>query len=189
MSRFISALVVPVLALSACAIVPKPIAGDFPVSAPKEAGSTLQAGSAVRWGGTIVSVEPRPNETCFEILAKDLSDAARPLKRDASIGRFVACKPGFFDPEVFVKGRELTVTGRFERIETRKIGEYDYPFPMITAEVVYLWPERLRENDRLLYASPFFGPSWWNLHQPFYYRPRHYGGNHPLPPSAPPPQQ
>jgi outer membrane lipoprotein len=155
------------LVLGACASVPKPLAGEFIATTPSDAAPA--AGTAVRWGGTIVNVEPRASDTCFEVLAKRLNTNGRPLQRDESDGRFIACRSGFFDPEVFVKGRELTIVGRFERTEPRKIGEYDYPFPIVSADVVYLWPPRV-DVDRVYYPSPFFGPTWWDFYHPFPYR-------------------
>jgi outer membrane lipoprotein len=173
----ILSVIVPLALLGACASIPKPIAGEFALSAPKDAATGLQPGTTVRWGGLIVSVQPQPNDTCFEVLAKDLSPGARPVLKDVSTGRFIACRDGFFDPEVFVKGRELTVVGRFERIENRKIGDYDYPFPVLKADVVYLWPERV-QTDRVFYAAPFFGPTWWDFYHPFPYRYRSGGNPH-----------
>jgi len=146
--------------LGGCASIPKPISGDIPISVPGAAAG-LSVGTTVRWGGTIVSVQPRPQDTCFEVLAKELSASARPLEKDESSGRFIACRSGFFDPEVFVKGRELTVVGRLERVEKRKIGEYEYPFPILAADSIYLWPERI-ERDLRGYPAPFFGPIWWD---------------------------
>lgn len=167
----------PLALLSACATIPKPISGEFASGAPKDAAGGLKQGTTVRWGGLIVSVQPQASDTCFEVLAKDLSPGARPVLKDVSTGRFIACREGFFDPEVFVKGRELTVVGRFERIENRKIGEYDYPFPVLKADVVYLWPERIQQ-DRVFYSAPFFGPTWWDFYQPFPYRYRSGGNPH-----------
>ena len=57
-------------------------------------------------------------------------------------GRFVACRAGFYDPEVFTRGRELTVTGTLHGIVSQKVGDYDYAYPRVEADVVYLWPTR-----------------------------------------------
>src|SRR6185437_7046096 len=58
------------------------------------------------------------------------------------LGRFVACKQGFYDPEVFAKGREITVTGSLDGTVQHKIGEYDYTYPRVAANTIYLWPKR-----------------------------------------------
>ena len=59
-------------------------------------------------------------------------------------GRFIACRTGFYDPAVFEPNREMTFTGRIEAYDTRKIGGFDYRFPRVAADVVYLWPIRER---------------------------------------------
>mgnify|MGYP006150875057 CR=1 FL=1 len=41
---------------------------------------------------------------------------------------------------------EVTFTGRIEGYEDRKVEQYVYRFPRVSADVVYLWPERERVN-------------------------------------------
>lgn len=83
---------------------------------------------------------------------------------DASDGRFLACRSGFYDPAVFEPGREVTFIGKIEGYETTKIGEYDYKLPKVNADVVYLWPV-VREVD-VVPAYPYgpwgdpWGPRW-----------------------------
>ena len=100
-------------ALGACATMPQPLQGNYanvPTSAAQQGGA---GGEQVRWGGEIIKTEPGPQETCFYILARPLDSQARPTQGNSgeSQGRFVACHAGFYDPEVFTRGRELTVTG------------------------------------------------------------------------------
>lgn len=79
---------------------------------------------------------------------------------DASDGRFLACRSGFYDPAVFEPGREVTFIGKIEGYETTKIGEYDYKLPKVNADVVYLWPV-VREVD-VVPAYPYgpWGDPW-----------------------------
>src|SRR6186713_3264790 len=90
------------LTLGACATVPAPLQGQFPPTTPRDATAGTIAGP-VRWGGQIINVDTRPDQTCFEILARDLDAMARPVSRDPSDGRFIACRNGFYDPEEFKK--------------------------------------------------------------------------------------
>lgn len=157
--------------LAGCATAPKPLQGEFSPISPDQARSETGVGEQVRWGGKIVSVQPMERETCLEILSSELNRSARPVEADtAHQGRFIACKPGFLDPAAFESGREVTVVGSIDRVETRKIGEYDYRYPMLDAETVYLWPERknyARYAHRPYYYDPFFyGPFYW----PYPYR-------------------
>ena len=160
------------LALGGCATVPAPIAGDnFSAVTPQQAVAQSVGGQKVRWGGEIISVEPRADVTCFEVLSRELWSDARPNRHDHSDGRFIACSKGFYDPAVYTKGRDLTITGMLNGTEQHKVGDYNYTFPQVSADQVYLWPKR--EYARGFYDGygwgpygpydPFWGPYWGGL--------------------------
>ncbi len=134
----------PVLTLAACATQPpvKLATGPFTNITPLAAQTQNFAGNKVRWGGTIATVTPKKNETCFQVVSHALDSAARPEEEDKSDGRFMACSPGFYDPVIYAAGREVTVAGTLQPPVSGKIGEYDYLFPLIAAEEIYLWPKR-----------------------------------------------
>jgi outer membrane lipoprotein len=140
-------------ALAGCVTAPRPLQGSFSTLRADEAAAREATGELVRWGGHIVAVEPGAQRSCFEIVAAPLGDSGRPRVVDRSEGRFLACRAGFYEPEVFKPGRAVTVTGRVEGVEVRKVGDYDYRYPRIAADVVYLWPE-LRERA---YHPGFYG--------------------------------
>ena len=155
--------------LGACATPPKPLRGDFAPIAPGQAAGTERIGDTVRWGGRIVALEHTSTLTCFEILGRDLSGNARPVRdADHSQGRFIACRDGFYDPAIFTTERDVTVTGRIIDFETRSIGHYSYRYPKVAAEVIYLWPQQTQE--RLYYTDPFWpgyaGWGWGYRHPP-----------------------
>lgn len=156
--------------LTSCATIPEPLQGEYPENYP---GQTHigQVGSRVRWGGAIIATNPEAEQTCFEVLGKTLDDTTRPVGTDESQGRFIACKSGFQDPELFKAGRELTITGQLDHLETRDIGEYQYNYPIVRAEVIYLWPERPDYSDRPYAYYPYF----WNRPYPYFWSP-YYGG-------------
>jgi len=153
-----------VIGLSGCVTAPKPLRGQFDAVSPSEAASRGTPGSLVRWGGRIIEAEPGRDRTCLVVLATALDGEARPRDLDLSQGRFIACRDGFYDPAIFAADRAVTVTGRIERFETRSIGEYAFPYPVLSAEVLYLWPER-RDVELIHY-----GPIWPH------YRPHPWGG-------------
>ena len=99
-------------------------------------------GARVRWGGRIVQTHPQAAQTCFEIVGIPTDGQARPIAVDRSDGRFLACRGGFYDPEVFKPGREVTITGTLQGFDAGHIGDYAYDYPRVAADVVYLWPER-----------------------------------------------
>ena len=147
--------------LAACASQPKPLQGEFLPITPHEAAESDRTGAVVRWGGRIVQVEPQPNSTCFEMIATGLSVTGRPYwASDDTGGRYSASRTGFYDPAVFEKNREVTFTGRIGGYETRKIGGYDYRFPRVDADVVYLWPVR-EYVDVVTYPPPWPWWGWW----------------------------
>jgi outer membrane lipoprotein len=144
--------------LVACATQPQPLQGEFVQVTPREAAEQDNTGVVVRWGGRIVRTEPQENRTCFEMISTQLDVYGRPYWASDDVGgRFIACRTGFYDPAVFEVNREVTFTGRVEGYDQRKIGGYDYRFPRLAADVVYLWPMRERV-DVLTYPAPW---PWW----------------------------
>ncbi|MET0893367.1 MAG: Slp family lipoprotein [Pseudoxanthomonas sp.] len=145
------------LLLGACATAPKPLQGTFNPVSPREAVATSQTGTSVRWGGRIVETRPGQDNTCFQLISRPLGGTGRPLSSspDATDGRFIACRAGFYDPAVFTEGREVTFIGRIDGVESTRIGDYDYRLPRMTADVVYLWPE---VSEVVVVSSPFYDP-------------------------------
>jgi len=145
-------------ALAGCATAVQPLRGNFDTVSPRDAAERESTGAMVRWGGRIVRTEPLADRTCFEVLSTELGSSGRPdWADDDTRGRFIACRQGFYDPALFTDKREVTFTGHIDGYETRKIGDYDYRFPRIAADVVYLWPVRERVN---VVERPSPWP-WW----------------------------
>ena len=155
--RGLALLAVPVLAL-ACARPPAALRGTFAPVGVQDAQQRDGAGERVRWGGEIVETRPGANETCFEVVSRPLDRQARPRDADETAGRFIACAPGFSEPSVYAPGRELTVAGGLASPTTRKVGDYDYRFPLVRAETVYLWPKR--EVPPAYHYDPWYDPYW-----------------------------
>ena len=160
---------VAVLLLHGCVSVPEQFRGEYPQIQPQAAQDT-DIGRRIRWGGVILETRPGESDTCFEILSRPLSRNMRPAGSDQTLGRFIACRPGVLEPEVFARGREVTLTGTVEQLELRKVGEFDYRYPLVQADFITMWPERI---DVIVPAyDPFYSPWYW--HYPYYwYPPRH----------------
>jgi outer membrane lipoprotein len=154
------------LVLPACASAPQPLQGQYQPLDPEQAVARESVGDAVRWGGRIVEVRTEKLRSCFELVGAPLDSGGRPRRVDRSTGRFIACRSGFYEPQVFAAGRELTISGHIDGYETRKVGDYDYRYPRVAADVVYLWPER-RERDFDHYPYFGFGLGWY---EPWYRR-------------------
>ncbi|MDR3446087.1 MULTISPECIES: Slp family lipoprotein [Dyella] len=158
-------LATAVATLAACATVPQPLQGTYTqvtsVSAQQESNGA--SGAQIRWGGQIIKTEPGPQETCFYVLQRPLDDQARPKEGSSDSetqGRFVACRAGFYDPEVFTRGRDITVVGVIQGNVSEKIGDYNYAYPRVEANVVYLWPKRVAVNYGPGWYDPYWGPYW-----------------------------
>ena len=150
----VNAFALLLLAFGGCVSVPRPLQGDFAALGPVVAIEHDATGQSIRWGGTIATVESLSGQTCFQLVGRPLNGEARPLASDRAEGRFIACRQGFYEPQVFAQGRSLTITGHVLGYETRKVGDYDYRQPKVAADVIYLWPER-REVDVFIAPSPW----------------------------------
>lgn len=133
-------------------------------------------GQPVRWGGQIAGVENRKNETWFDVVARPLDSNGRPNATGDSLGRFLVYTEGFLDPEVYAKGRDITIAGRIERSLIRPIGEYSYNYVVIKADTINLWEQRVERTPyyRDPFYDPFYDPFWpsriypWYAPYPFY---------------------
>lgn len=83
------------------------------------------------WGGTVLQVDNRSDETWIEIIQRPLGNNGLPDLSKRSNGRFLAVVPGFLDPLDYVNGQPITISGIVNGKETRKISEADYTYPVI----------------------------------------------------------
>ncbi|OGW48654.1 MAG: hypothetical protein A2078_13105 [Nitrospirae bacterium GWC2_57_9] len=123
--------------------------------------------------------------------------------RGQSEGRFYAVLPqneGMLDPEVYTKGRRVSIAAEFLELRKGRIDEMEYLYPVFRVRQVHLWP-RERTYYPAYYYDPWFHPypyyywdPWWRY--PYYYN--YYNYNYrpgpPVyrrsrPPNQPPPAQ
>ena len=152
------------LLLGACASqVPRGIR-EAPADSPSLQQLRTQAsdylGRPTRLGGTIVATDNREDATWLTVLGRPLYKGGAPQSTDDSAGRFIAIVPAFLDPQIYAPDRQVTVTGTVLRTEAGKVGEYPYRYPVIQAEVWYLWPVQTEPP----YGYPY--PGWYD---PWYY--------------------
>jgi len=166
-----STLVLTAALITGCASVPAPLDGNYSEAFFPKQAEPQSLGANVRWGGTVIETMPEADRTCIEILAQPLDRRARPEHSDEDLGRFLACRNEFLDPEIFVNGREVTAVGELSAFREGQVGEYNYAYPVVGADAVELWPER---SDSAYYG--YYGHGYH--YRPYYRYPFYYGGFH-----------
>lgn len=125
--------------LTACIQPPKPLRGTFSDISPEAYQKNPVNNLNVRWTGFVVAVDNKEKHSCLTIIAKVPDEYARPSKRvRMDKGRFIACKPKFLEPASF-KNKAVTITGAVKRLVTKKLDEMDYQYPLVDAQVIYVW--------------------------------------------------
>lgn len=119
----------------------------------------------VRWGGIILETNNREQATWLTIMAQPLDGRGRPGTTDISHGRFIAIIAEFLEPKLYARDRQITVSGQVKSSEIRRIGEFDYNYPVIEVRSHYLWPELLPDYpiDPFWYHDP-----WRYPYYPYY---------------------
>jgi len=146
--------------MSSCVSIPAKLQGDYADISPARV-QTDMFGSNIRWGGVLVETRNEKDRTCFEILSHSLDRTMRPRDEDSTAGRFIACTNGFHDPEVYAKGRDITVTGQIRNLEVRKIEDFDYRYPVVEIKDMVLWEERENVVVYNQFHDPFYYPYFW----------------------------
>jgi len=171
--------------LGGCAVMPAELQGDYSQTSPS---TQLAAGTAVRWGGRFIGTANLPDETCFEILSKELdTSTGRPRSIQDHQGRFLACQSGFVDPETHEQGQDVTVTGRLTGQMGRPIGDHTLMEPRVDITGIHWWQPRVYPYDGPYgpygygpygygpWGSPFWGPRFGD---PFFYGGGFYHGGY-----------
>lgn len=158
-SCFRAPIVFLVALIGGCASIPEPISkGPVTIERPDSKQIENIVGKTVRWGGKILKSESTQEETCFEILGFLLDRSGEPEESDSSAGRFFACTDGFYDPAIYSVGRKITIVGEVIEITTAKIGKYDYRYPKIKIDSLYLWPRPYVFQNRFVQPWPWDWP-------------------------------
>jgi len=103
-------------------------------------------GKLVLWGGTILDIHNLKETTQLEVLAYPLNTYQRPLLDLKPLGRFIIESDGYLEPANFAQGRLLTVLGSVSKMQSGKIGESSYDYPVISATQLHLWSQRDDSN-------------------------------------------
>jgi outer membrane lipoprotein len=116
----------------------------------------------VIWGGEIIDTTNQKDGTTLIVVLQRPLDWMEEPKFQGSEGRFIILVEGYVDPYVFKRGRRLTVAGEILGRKVMRLGELEYPYPLLQSKQLYLWGE--------YYYSPYpyypwgyygyYGPRW-----------------------------
>ncbi|MBK5102131.1 MAG: Slp family lipoprotein [Desulfobacteraceae bacterium] len=111
-------------------------------------------GKAVLLGGDIIETENFPDKTLIIILQRPLDSKQKPSGEDKSKGRFIVSAPGFLDPAIYGRGRQITVVGTVAGKVVRALDEIEYTYPIIDRRELYLWPieETFETEPRVIFG-------------------------------------
>jgi outer membrane lipoprotein len=123
-------------------------------------------GRMVILGGEILQTKNLPQFTEIEVLQKPLNRYTRPQDVDLSHGRFLTRCPGYLDPAIYDKGREISIAGEVKNQETRSIDQVDYNYPVIGCREIHLWPIVM---PTYYYPPGGYGYSPWGGWPGYYY--------------------
>ncbi len=115
-------------------------------------------GRTVILGGYVLEVRNRGASTLLVVLQAPLDGGQEPLDADRSQGRFMVRHDRFLDPEVFTKGRKVTVGGIVRGLTREAIGDDLYGYLTLESREIFLW-------EKETYPPPA---------RPPYYRPYPY---------------
>jgi outer membrane lipoprotein len=167
----ISHLLTIMALLAGCASQPVPTSSPTPDQVRAE--PQAYRNQAIRWGGQIVAVDNLADATVIELVHLPLDRNGRPRDTTISSGRFLARFDGFLDPAIHAAGKRLTVTGMVLEMQSGRIGDYPYDYPLVAVDSYRLWPAE--EPPQVIY----YPPPWWHddyfffnsLHWPHFPRP------------------
>ena len=148
-------------ALAACAPMSQDIRRQADESAPF---SEIQknpdrfSGMVVIWGGVIIETTNLKESTAIKVMQTALDLQRRPTDLDRSQGRFIIRVDRFLDPDIFRKGREITMGGPVAGDEVHPIGEIQYTYPVVQATEVKIWEKRV-DIPAVLLRPVVLGPA------------------------------
>lgn len=152
------AVILPAVVLLAagCATSPLDTSGVTSRATPSEIVGSLPEvrGKRVQWGGHIVSVVNKAQETRIEVLSYPMARNGFPNDYRKPTGRFVLRHDGFLEPRDFAPGRMLTVVGTVDSLVRTSVQDTEFLLPLVHSEQLKLWDQKYGYGDR---GRPRFG--------------------------------
>ena len=164
------AILTLLLVAASCSVVSKEVR-DTAISVPSFA-ELIQDVEAYRnqvviLGAHVLEIENKPDGTAIKALQVPLKTGDKPGSKDHSQGRLIIHTTQFLDPEVYTKGRKVTVAGKIVAGASNATQASPIPYLELKAEELHLWPRYRAPRYRYPYSDPFW---YWN--DPWYWGPR-----------------
>ncbi len=108
---------------------------------PNKASTSFETSRSkkVLWGGTILDVSNLKDNTQIEVLAYPLNTSYRPQLNKPAQGRFIIRARGYVESASYTPGKQLTVLGELSNLQSGKIGERSYNYPVVQSQQLHLW--------------------------------------------------
>ena len=158
------ALMIGIMALTACSVMPKTLqhqAWDLPFEELIHQGQAA-VGHTVIVGGYVLKVANHNDHTQIEAVQAPLGFNQKPQSKDDSKGRLILSYSGFLDPEVYQENRKITVGGKILGSSATEISDKPYPYLHLMIESIHLWPVEIPT----VYVEP--DPLMWDPWDPFF---------------------
>jgi outer membrane lipoprotein len=135
---------------------------DIPLSKLKQDPEQFK-GRLFILGGIIVNTKLTNKGSLIEAIHVKVD--SRGYLEGGTDGRFLALYPkeaGMLDPQIYHKGRRVTLAAEFAGERTGKIDETKYVFPLFIIKDYHLWEERryYYPGPSYYYPYPYF--YWWD---------------------------
>jgi len=170
MKPFTGIILILGLFLTGCATIPSAVRetppGDLQLGEVRD-NVNAHRDTLVRWGGTIVGVENKDNETWIAVSELKLDGSGRPKRNSPSAGRFLIRESGSHDPEIYAKGREITAVGVLADELKSSDGNQPHSLPVIKASEHKLWGPNRRNS--------YYPDSYRYGYYPYYQHGYRYG--------------
>ena len=166
MKRQLMMATVAALIMTACAVVPNPPPDQaLPVMGFAEIVATADQyyGRTLTLGGSVLEVVNGKAQTRIDALQMPLGLGQKPTHRDRSQGRLILMCHGFLDPEIYTKGRLVTVSGTLLGSSVSEGSQEPYPYLRIQVNELHLWPIEKPKPPEPYWWDPFWYPFpfWW----------------------------
>lgn len=159
------------LILTACAVVPEPPPDQaLPEMSFAEivAAAAHYRGKTLTLGGSVLEVVNLKAQTRIEALQVPLGVGQKPKNKDLSQGRLILLYNGFLDPEVYGKGRLITVSGTLLGSSASEGSQEPYPYLRVQVNDLHLWSVEKPKPP----PEPYWDPFWYPY--PFLWRHPHH---------------